>query len=183
MGSHPPPSRSGDLAHSAEPLVVPLPGKLKEGSSLRFCTRLFRAQALEEEAAREKKRGDRGRCPGPLQQRGPAPLKPPSAGLPSASARGDDRVTRPHKHEQKQRPLPACRSELQPFPSGLSGEPSIPSLLLTSAGFQGGDSRPHSNPSDGAVLLFICLTTGEKRIIPKLSPGVRISPFEVCSQQ
>lgn len=69
MGSHPPPSCSGDLAHSAEPLVVPLPWKLKEGSSLRFCTRLFCVHALEEEAAREKRRGDRGRCPVPLQQR------------------------------------------------------------------------------------------------------------------
>lgn len=116
MGSHPPPSRSGDLAHSAEPLVVPLPGKLKEGSSLRFCTRLFRAQALEEEAAREKKRGDRGRCPGPLQQRG--------SRSPETSQRGSSFCL--CKGRRPRHTTPQTRAKAAPSASVQVGAPAIP---------------------------------------------------------
>lgn len=66
-------------------------------------------------------------------------------------------------------------------------ETSVPSPILSSAGSKGGDSRPHSGPSDAAVLLLVCLAAVEKRaaatlapgLWPGLWPGLRPAAFEV----
>lgn len=185
LGSHPPPSCSGDLAHSAEPLVVPLPWKLKEGSSLRFCTRLFRVHTLEEEAARE---GTEGHVQSPCGSAVPLWTRSPEISQRRSSfclckGRRPNRTNPEEKHEQKQCPLPACRSELQPFLSGLSVEPRLPSSdpVFSWISRRGRQTTFKSLRRSSAA--FHLFNHKREENNPKTFPWRADFPFEVCSQQ